>query len=290
MVTPFCADGAIDWPAYRDMVAWYVDRGVGGVYANCLSSEMECLTDDERVKLAEEAVAVATGRVPVAATGNLGPTPAAHLALCRRLAAAGVDVVMLVVPAFLNEDEALGDYFLGLAREVDAPLGLYECPVPRRYHLSLNVVARLAASGRFVAYKETSEDLDKIRAVQQATAATPLSLLQACNAYVLEAARFGVLGSMSIAAIHLPDLMRDILCKGLAGDPDAERLQSMLCAMHLAQRPVHPQGSKYLLSRRGLSIGLRCRRFGIDLTAEALHTLEYAASAWFTPDGAIRDL
>jgi 4-hydroxy-tetrahydrodipicolinate synthase len=290
LITPFDLAGKIDWGAYRTMIEWYIAHGVGGLYANCLSSEMYSLDNEERVMLASEAVMTARGRVRVAATGNLGETTEDHLALCRRMAGTGVDVVMLVVPPFHNSDTALESYYLAMAEKVDAPLGLYECPVPRRYHLGVDLVAKLAHSGRFAAYKETSENLEKIIALQRATENTPLSVLQACSSYLLESVRAGGLGSMCIAAIHLPDLVAAVIEKARSGDADAERLQSTLCALHLAQRAAHPQGSKYLLCKRGLPISAHCRLHNAVLSAEAMQALDYAARTWFTENGSLRVL
>ena len=191
---------------------------------------------------------------PVAATGNLGDTIEAHIALCRRVADAGADVVMLVVPEFYDNDADLERYFLTIADAVDAPLGLYECPVPRAYHLGIALVEKLARTGRFVAFKETSEDLAKIVALLRATQGTPLALLQANTPYLLDATRAGTPGTMSIAAAWLPDLVAAVIEAGCAGDPDAERLQAELCAMEMVQRVVHPQGTKYLLGKRGVPI------------------------------------
>ncbi len=266
MITPFDDHGKIDWPAYREMVEWYIAHNVGGLYANCQSSEMYALDNDERVQLAAEAVNVAGGRVPVAATGNLGESIEDHIDLSRRIAETGVDIVMFVVPTLHDNDTDLQDYYFKLAEKIDAPLGLYECPVPRRYHLGVDLVRALAQSGRFVAYKETSEDLDKILTLQQVTGDTPLSLLQACSAYLLESVRAGGLGSMCIAAIHLPDLVAAVIEKARAGDADAERLQAAHSAMHLAQRAAHPHAAKYLLCKRGLPITDRCRRDNAFLT------------------------
>jgi 4-hydroxy-tetrahydrodipicolinate synthase len=290
MITPFAEDGKIDWSAYRAMIEWYIAHGVGGLYANCLSSEMYLLDDEERLMLASEAVKTARGRVRVAATGNLGETPAAHVALCHRMADTGVDVVMLLVPPFHDNDADLERYFLTMAEQVDAPLGLYECPVPRRYHLGVDLVSTLAQSGRFVAYKETSENLEKILALQCATEKTALSLLQACSSYLLESIRAGGLGTMCIAAIHLPDLVAAIVEKARSGDADVERLQSAHSAMHLAQRAVHPHGSKYLMCKRGLPISARCRQQNAELRAETRAALDAAARDWFTKEGNLRVL
>ena len=298
MITPFAEDGKIDWPAYREMIEWYIAHNVGGLYANCQSSEMFALDNEERVQLASEAVKVAAGRVPVAATGNLGETIEEHIDLSRKIADTGVDIVMLVVPTLYDKghdtsqdiDADLHAYYFKLAEAVAAPLGLYDCPVPRRYHLGIDLVRALAESGRFVAYKETSENLEKILTLQEMTANTPLSLLQACSAYILDAVRAGSLGSMCIAAIHLPDLIAAVIGKGIAGDPDAERLQAAHCAMHLAQRAAHPHAAKYLLQKRGLPITDRCRRADAFLTPEARKALDYAACDWFDAQGELRIL
>lgn len=287
MVTPFDEHNRIDCAAYRAMIEWYLAHRVGGLYACCLSSEMFHLDEDERLLLVREAVTAAGGRVPVAATGNLGKDLPAQLRFARQVADAGADVVMLVVPEFLNEDAELERYFMTFAEQIDAPLGLYECPVPRKFYLSVDLAAKLARTGRFAAYKETSCDIDKIRAHLAALAGTPLALLQANTPYMLDAVRAGSPGSMTIAAIWLPDLVAEVIDAAQAGSPAAERLHGQLCAMKLAQRYVHPIGSKYLLSKRGVPIAARGRA-AAALRPETLAALDYAAQSWFDETGELR--
>jgi 4-hydroxy-tetrahydrodipicolinate synthase len=284
MVTPFDSDLNIDSGAYRAMIAWYLEHKASGLYACCLSSEMFHLDNEERVLLVREAVQAAGGRVPVAATGNLGANIDEHIQLSRQMAEAGADVVMLVVPDFLDSDDELERYYMTLAEQVDAPLGLYECPVPRSFHLSVDLVARLARTGRFVAYKETSCEIDIIRAHLAATAGTPLAILQANTPYMLDALLAGSPGSMTIAAIWIPDLVAAVIDKVRANDPAAERLHAHLCALKLAQRSVHPIGSKYLLSKRGVPIAPRGRAVRA-LRGETLRALDLAAQTWFDERG-----
>jgi 4-hydroxy-tetrahydrodipicolinate synthase len=285
MVTPYDDALRIDRAAYAALVEWYIAHGVGGLYANCLTSEMYLQDDAERLLLVREAVSATGGRVPVAATGNLGDTIEAHIALCRRVADAGADVVMLVVPEFHDNDADLERYFLTIADKVDAPLGLYECPVPRSYHLGVALVEKLARTGRFVAFKETSEDLEKIVALLRATQGTPLALLQANTPYLLDATRAGAPGAMSIAAAWVPDLVAAVIETGGAGDPKAARLQAELCAMEMVQRVVHPQGTKYLLRKRGAPITPASRHPRTPLTANVMRALDYCAAMWFDTGG-----
>jgi 4-hydroxy-tetrahydrodipicolinate synthase len=287
MVTPYDVNMQIDSGAYRSVIAWYLEHGVGGLYANCLSSEMYHLSNAERLLLVREAVSAAGRRVPVAATGNLGATQAEHIDLCRRVAGEGADVVMLVVPEFLDSEADLERYFMEIASQIDAPLGLYECPVPRSFHLSVDLAARLAKTGRFFAYKETSCDLEKIHAHLAAQRGTLLALLQANTPYLLEAVRAGSPGTMSIGAIWLPDLTAAVIDKARAGDPAAEELHARLCAMELAQRAVHPLGTKALLGKRGLPVAPRGRAHPAP-SPEVLRALDFAARDWFDEDGELR--
>jgi 4-hydroxy-tetrahydrodipicolinate synthase len=288
MVTPFDEDLQIDAGAYRALVSWYIAHGAGGVYANCLTSEMYHLNTAERLLRVREAVRAAGGRAPVAATGNLGASLAEHIELCQRVAGEGADVVMLVVPEFLLSAAELERYYLTIAEQVSAPLGLYECPVPRPYHLSVELAARLAQTGRFAAYKETSCDLEKIRAHLAALRGTPLALLQANTPYLLEAVRAGAPGTMSIAATWLPDLTAAVITAARAGDPAAEALQARLCALELAQRAVHPLGTKYLLAKRGLPVAPYGRAHP-PLSGEVLRALDLAAQSWFDDHGELKN-
>ncbi len=287
MITPYNEDLTIDVGAYRRMIAWYLAHGVGGLYANCLSSEMYALNDEERLRLVSEAVAAVGGRVPIAATGNLGDTVAAQIKFCQRVADAGADIVMLIVPPFYDTEVALEHYYLTLAAQVNAPLGLYECPVPRPYHLSVDLVRTLAQTGRFQVFKETSCDWAKIEALLEVTRDTPLELLQANTPYLLDFIRAGGRGTMSIATIWLPELVAAVIAKERAGLPEAVHLQRMLCALEMVQRVVHPQGTKYLLGKRGLSVHPRTR--GMPLLArEVVQALDYAAAWWFDAEGNLK--
>jgi 4-hydroxy-tetrahydrodipicolinate synthase len=279
--TPYDVRMEIDCGVYRTLIEWYIQREVGGLYANCLSSEMFALSPAERLLLVRETVAVSAGRTPVAATGNFGADLGEHAEFCRRVAGAGADVVMLTVPEFINNDAELETYLFALAEQVDAPLGLYECPVPRHYHLGVALVEKLARSGRFVAFKETSCDLEKISAHIRVTSGTPLALLQANTPYLLETVRRGAPGSMSIAAGWAPELVKQVIDLTRAGDPRAETLHDQLCAMDIAERAVHPLGVKYLLARRGLPISMRSRTNPDPLAVEVLYALDRCARAWF---------
>ncbi len=51
MLTPFTEELAIDWPGYRALIDFYLAHGSAGLFASCLSSEIQHLTHDEIVEL-----------------------------------------------------------------------------------------------------------------------------------------------------------------------------------------------------------------------------------------------
>lgn len=287
LVTPFDEQLAIDVGAYREIIQWHMAHQVGGIYANCLSSEMYELDEKEKLLLVEEAVKTANGKIPVAATGNFGSTIEEHLLFCQKVADAGADLVMLTVPTFCQDDQALAHYYLSMAEKTDMPLGIYECPVPRAYHLGLDLIREIAQSGRYYAYKETSCDINKIKKIIQITQQSALALLQANVPHLLAAVKAGAAGSMNIVANWLPDLTVEVANRGKAGDSTAEELHAVLCMMELAQRSIHPTGVKYLMSKRGLPIK-PLTRYPKSLTQEEAHSLDTISKMWFETDGSLK--
>lgn len=286
LLTPYQPDRNIDWVTYQIMLEWYLSHPIGGIYANCLSSEMYHLTQTERLALTRAAVEISNGRVPVVSTGNFGKSIDEHVQSCLEIQETGVDAVMLTVPEFIDDDHELLDYYLRLAEEIQSPLGLYECPVPRSFHLNPALVGKLARTGRFVAFKETSCDLGTIQAHLAEIADTPLAMLQANTPLMLDTIRAGAQGSMTIAAIWLPDLVSEVIQKARQNDPGVDVLHGKLCALKLMQRANHPMGTRFLMQKRGVPIELISRNPQLkQLSGETITALNYAALSLFDSEG-----
>ncbi len=105
MITPFRDDGSIDYAALERMVAWYLERGVAGLFAVCQSSEMFFLSLRERLELARACVRFAGGRVPVIASGHVAETPDDQLEEARMMADTGIAALVLLSNRFARADE-----------------------------------------------------------------------------------------------------------------------------------------------------------------------------------------
>jgi 4-hydroxy-tetrahydrodipicolinate synthase len=274
LLTPFTEQGDIDWPVYEAMLHWYIERGIGGLFACCLSSEMFHLTPEEREQLAGVAVTVASGRVPVVATGNFGPDERSHVDSAKRMADTGVDAVVLLVPTFARSDDELLRYYDAMVAGTDSPLGLYECPVPEHRLLPSPVVRELALTGRFVCYKETSCDEARLTEQVSVTRGTPLAILQANAPLLLFARQLGCPGSMCVSANVVPELVRRVLTEA-EGEAVADHRR--LCSIEALIRLGHPLSSKFLLAERGLLIEQTSR---VPRSPLAPETQRLLCAAW----------
>ena len=61
MITPYNADGSVDYGAVDAIVDWYIQNGVDGIFAVCQSSEMFYLDEQERANIARRVVDRAHG-------------------------------------------------------------------------------------------------------------------------------------------------------------------------------------------------------------------------------------
>jgi len=260
VVTPFRPDGAVDEPAYRELIEWYVAMGVDGLFVNCYASEMSELTPEERLLVTRLAVEVAGGHIGIVSTGSFGQSLAEHAEFAGQVADCGVDAVILTPPAFCRDDDSdLLAYFLTMAECVPCMMGLYECPTPKpKKLLPVAMVARLAESGRYGPFKETSCNLETIRRKVEVSRDSPLAVLQASCPLLLDAMAVGTPGLMGPVATVVPDLVVRVIRRLRAGQ-DVTRDHQVLCLVNLLITHGYWPAMKRILGLQGLSLGTTCR-------------------------------
>lgn len=210
MITPFNNDKSIDWNSFDRLTDWYIKSGAKGLFAVCQSSEMQFLSDDERVALADRLVQRVGDQLPIIATGTLSYDVDQQAEMIKRLYATGIDAVICLTNYLATEQESdqvwLDNCQHLLAKTDDIPLGLYECPLPYKRLLTEATTQVLADSGRFYWYKETSEDASKVLAKTHLSAASNLQIYNAHSGSLLETLRGGCAGFTGISANFYPAL------------------------------------------------------------------------------------
>lgn len=262
MVTPFTQDGDIDYSALGQLVEWYIERGVQGLFAVCQSSEMFKLSLEERVQLARFVKEKAAGRVQVIASGHISDALSDQIEELKQISATGVEAVVLVSNrlAAEGEDEEVWKRNASLLLEAipDTAFGIYECPYPYKRLLSPELLKWCADTGRFLFLKDTCCDVGQLKAKLDAVAGSDLKLFNANSTTLLDSLRLGAAGFSGVMANFHPDLYVRLTDR-FQTDPEAELLQSFLTVASLIELQYYPVNAKYHLQQIGLPVTTFCR-------------------------------
>ncbi len=282
MITPFNLKAKVDFDAISRLIDFYLAAGVKGFFANCLSSEMYSITEDERLELTQYIVKYVKGRVPVVATGSFGLTIEDKAEFTKRIYATGVNAVILITGHFANVndgDEVLLSNFDKMLRlTANIPLGLYECPAPYKRILPADVFRKLLATERFVYHKDTTCDVEKVR-TKLVMIPRDNSIFEFYDAHTpnaLNSLRAGAKGMSAIAGNFYPEILV-WLCNNVS-NPDkqeeVEWLQSEISRVDPLIHQAYPLSAKYFLRKRGLPIRTISRAHALELTPEQKETLD----------------
>jgi 4-hydroxy-tetrahydrodipicolinate synthase len=264
MITPYSADGTIDYSALEKLIDWYIENGVTGLFAVCQSSEMFHLSLAERLTLARACVKFARGRVPVIASGHVAETISDQVDEALAMADTGIDAIVLVSNRFVRKGESDDvfkhnlDAFLS-SFHYDITLGFYECPAPYKRLLSPELVAHCAATGRFGFLKDTSCSMSSITAKLK-IGNSNFKLFNANAATLLASLKAGAAGYSGVMTNFHPDLYSWICAHWMEEPESAAQLQDFLGLASVIECQLYPINAMYALQLEGLPVRLHSRR------------------------------
>jgi 4-hydroxy-tetrahydrodipicolinate synthase len=281
MITPFNLKAKVDLDAVSVLVDFYLAAGVKGFFANCLSSEMFSISEDERLELTRHIVKYVNGRAPVVATGSFGLTVEDKAEFTKQIYNTGIDAVILITGHYAKvgePDEVLlrnFDKMFSLTGNI--PLGMYECPAPYKRIISAGVFRTLLDANRMVYHKDTSILPSNVQA--KLDMIKPTDKLEFYDAHTPNATfslRAGAKGMSSISGNFYPEILT-WLCNNV-NDPskqkEVEWLQSELTRVDPLIHIAYPMSAKYFLEKRGLPVRTISRAHIMQLTPEQKQTLD----------------
>jgi len=283
MITPFNLKAKVDLDAVSALIDFYLAAGVKGFFANCLSSEMYSISEDERLDLTRHIVRYVDGRVPVVATGSFGLTIEDKVDFTKRIYNTGVNAVILITGHYANVDDSDDVLMKNLEKMFrltdNIPLGLYECPAPYKRILSPKVFKNMLDSNRIVYYKDTSIDPAKVEEklnLIKTSGNKRFEFYDAHSPNAITSLRGGAKGMSSIAGNFYPEILV-WMCNN-ATDPskkeEAEWLQEEIKKVDPLIHVAYPMSAKYFLRKRGLNIRTISRTYAMELTIEQKQTLD----------------
>lgn len=157
MVTPFNADGSINYEAGADFADWLLANGSDGLVVEGSTGEAATMDMDEKIKFMQTIVARVNGRAKIVAGAGTNCT-ASTIDLIKKMEACGVDGVLVVGP-YYNKPTQEGYYqhFAAVAKATKLPIIVYNVPGRTGGNIAPETVARLAADfSNIVAIKEAA--------------------------------------------------------------------------------------------------------------------------------------
>lgn len=157
MVTPFNADGSINYEAGADFADWLLANGSDGLVVEGSTGEAATMDMDEKIKFMQTIVARVNGRAKIVVGAGTNCT-ASTIDLVKKMEACGVDGVLVVGP-YYNKPTQEGYYqhFAAVAKATKLPIIVYNVPGRTGGNIAPETVARLAADfSNIVAIKEAA--------------------------------------------------------------------------------------------------------------------------------------
>jgi 4-hydroxy-tetrahydrodipicolinate synthase len=165
LVTPFAADGEVDWADVEKHIDAVITAGCDGIVISGTTGETSTLTDAEKLRLIEVAKDVAHGRAKVIQGGGSNETAHA-MQLYKASEKAGADGVMIVTPYYNKPTQAgVLTHFRMIADATDLPVILYDIPGRAGIPITYDTIMRAAKHPNIVAVKDAKGNFAEVSRV-----------------------------------------------------------------------------------------------------------------------------
>ena len=163
LITPFLADGSMDWEALVRLVEYQIRGGADFLCIMGTTAETPTLTADERRELKRVLVERVAGRVPLL-MGCGGNNTAAVVEDLQTADWSGIQGVLSVCPMYNKpSQEGLYQHFRAIAQASPVPVVLYNVPGRTGVNMTAETTLRLARDfENIVAIKEASGNITQM--------------------------------------------------------------------------------------------------------------------------------
>ena len=194
--TEFHSDQTLDIPATLTHLEKMIEAGIDGLIMLGTVGENCSLTYQEKLDILKATIKHVAGRIPVL-TGVAECTTSLACKFAVDAEAAGVDGLM-VLPAMIYKSDPREtiSHFRAVAKAGGLPIMIYNNPVSYGVDITPEMLAEMADEPRFVAVKESSENVRRITDIANACGDRYL-VFSGVDDLVLESILLGAIGWIS---------------------------------------------------------------------------------------------
>ncbi|HHY74701.1 MAG TPA: 4-hydroxy-tetrahydrodipicolinate synthase [Bacillus bacterium] len=256
MVTPFDANGHIDFQKTTNLVNYLIENGTDSLIVAGTTGESPTLSTEEKVALYRHVVEVVNGRIPVVA-GTGSNNTKSTMELTKKAEETGANAIMLVAPYYNKPDQdGLYEHFKAIANVTSLPVMLYNIPGRCSVNISVDTIVKLSEVENIVAVKEASGDLTAMTEIITRTNDN-FYLYTGDDSNTLPILSIGGRGVISVASHVIGKEMQEMISLFESGEVKkaAQHHQRLLPIMKGLFIGPNPVPLKYALQTKGIDVG-----------------------------------
>ena len=168
IVTPFHADGQVDYDGLKNLINYLIDGGVEYIVSLGTTGESATLSQDEKKKVFTFTADVVDGRVNLVA-GIAGNNTAEVVEQIKAFDIQGYDAILSASPQYNKPtQEGIYQHYKAIAQNAKLPVLLYNVPSRTGSNVSAETTVRLAREFKnIIGIKEASGNFDQINQIMR---------------------------------------------------------------------------------------------------------------------------
>ena len=229
IVTPFQADGQVDYSGLKDLINYLIDSGVQYLVSLGTTGETVTLNQQEKKKVWAFTAEVVAGRVSLVA-GIGGNNTLEVVQQVKEFDTNGYDAILSASPAYNKPtQEGIYQHYKAIAEASSLPVILYNVPSRTGSNVSAETTVRLATDfTNIIGTKEASGNFDQINQIMRDKPEDFL-VISGDDPVTLPMIALGAAGVISVIGNALPAQLSEMVQLCLDGDfKSAQKIHSQL--------------------------------------------------------------
>lgn len=256
LVTPFQADGSVDFGKLRELVNWHLAQGTDGIVALGTTGESSTMSHEEDDDVARCIIETVNGKIPVIVGAGSNCTQT-QLEKSRKYHDLGADGLLLIAPYYNKaNDEGMYRHFATVADAIDTPVILYNVPGRTGCSISPACCARLAKHPNIAGIKEASGNISYTAKIARLLS-DDFCMFSGNDDMIVPVMSLGGCGVISVWANICPKECHDLVAAFAAGDVATARAMQLryLELINALFCEVNPIPIKEAMNQLGMNVG-----------------------------------
>lgn len=217
IVTPFHADGSIDFKRLRELCEWHIANKTDGIVVLGTTGESTTMDAAEDAEVCKCVIDTVAGRIPVIAGSGSNCTQT-MLEKSLRFQKLGADALLTISPYYNKaNEEGMYRHFATIADAVQIPCILYNVPGRTGCSISENVISRLYKHENIGGIKEASGNMSYAMQIARYVS-EDFRMYSGNDDVIVPILSIGGSGVISVFANILPEVSHNIVAEYLAGN------------------------------------------------------------------------